>query len=684
MITFDEFVTKLYTQLVKRHPEKNFSLELVQRILSLAQVDKVMQQEEQQEYASKRLLLRRLRMSGYKRHTIDGETIPFCYDHVFQSGIEGWIAGNGTGKSTLLKAIVWGLTGIEQHFKQDIQSWLEDIALEISIEHDIYTIRYYPRPEQPRVSGLIASTNLETILHGADEFYTVKTFAGLYEMQEAIDQFFSEKMGFISLKVNVLHEPYPEANPKKISWNIYSQALFIGSDYIDYLYPRSYTSEKPHQKTISLFLGLGSEEVLSILEMERNKAREKYKFESKRFLLDTQSVREKMKQFEAELLAINERLQAIEEGQSVLVDPTHINVIREQSAKYSRLVSDQALSLQNLLLEEREIRKDLDGVRRTCQALHENIRFKTFFSNLAIGQCPYCEQRISAESIEEEMENKRCRLCHNEIHTVDTIEVYETLLSEAKNKLKALEDASRMVKKNIREVNNTSKTYEAELAHWKSELQDISRQERAGFTQEMRSLYDQRGFLSGQLRQLQEQTEENHTQYLQELKDMQDILDEAYIEMQGVVWNHYARYWHVLEERTTELAKLFGVKDVELVSFGFGDHFDLSVRQGGKPIRFRYMEASERLRLKLALHIAMLIMRTTDGIGRHPGLLIIDAPGSAEMDEHHFQSILQGIITVKEQLGDQVQLLIASTREAMMSIGDAGRFEQYESGASIF
>lgn len=200
----------------------------------------------------------------------------------------------------------------------------------------------------------------------------------------------------------------------------------------------------------------------------------------------------------------------------------------------------------------------------------------------------------------------------------------------------------------------------------------------------MRSLLDRKGFLTGQIQQLQEQTEENHIQRLQELKDVQDILDEAYIEMQGLVWNHYARYWRVLEERTTELARLFGVKDVERVSFGFGDHFDLSVRQGGKPIRFRYMEASERLRLKLALHIAMLIMRTTDGIGRHPGLLIIDAPGGAEMDEQHFQSILQGFVTVKEQLGDQVQLLIASTREAIISVSEAGRFERHEQGASIF
>jgi AAA domain len=130
IIAFDSFVTMLHTQLTKRYPGRNITLESVQCILTQAQIPQILQPEEQQQQTlpSNKLQLRRLRIKGQKFHTDRREKTPFCYDRSLQSGINGWIAGNGTGKSTLLKAIVWGLTGIEQHFKQDIQSWIEDVA----------------------------------------------------------------------------------------------------------------------------------------------------------------------------------------------------------------------------------------------------------------------------------------------------------------------------------------------------------------------------------------------------------------------------------------------------------------------------------------------------------------------------------------------------------------------------
>ena len=64
----------------------------------------------------------------------------------------------------------------------------------------------------------------------------------------------------------------------------------------------------------------------------------------------------------------------------------------------------------------------------------------------------------------------------------------------------------------------------------------------------------------------------------------------------------------------------------------------------------------------------MLMVSISDGMGRHPGLLIIDAPGGAEMDEKHFQQILQGFSDIHEQIGTEIQLLIASTKESMASI----------------
>src|SRR6266566_2108301 len=132
MTTFEEFVSVVHRQLLKRYPDSDATLTKVQQVLSEQDLDNALHQEALMA-PPKRLQIRRLRMSGHKHkpRSVSHETAPFVYDRYLGQGINGWIAGNGTGKSTILKAIVWGLTGVEQHFKQDIRSWIEDVSLEV-------------------------------------------------------------------------------------------------------------------------------------------------------------------------------------------------------------------------------------------------------------------------------------------------------------------------------------------------------------------------------------------------------------------------------------------------------------------------------------------------------------------------------------------------------------------------
>lgn len=177
---------------------------------------------------------------------------------------------------------------------------------------------------------------------------------------------------------------------------------------------------------------------------------------------------------------------------------------------------------------------------------------------------------------------------------------------------------------------------------------------------------------------------EVHSERLKDLKDTHEIFEIALTEMQALIWIKYATHWNTLETRTTELAKLFGITDLECISFRFGESFDLFVKQGGRFNRYRNMEASEMLRLKLAFHLAMLVVSTTNGIGRHPGLLIVDAPGGAEMDEKHLQHILEGFSDIRQQIGAEMQVLIASTKESIASISEPACLDQALANNSLF
>ena len=78
------------------------------------------------------------------------------------------------------------------------------------------------------MSGLIASSNIDMLLHGEGDVQPITTFSGVFEMQEALNQFFSEKMNFASSMVDTSDDSQTEMELTNFSWNIYSQALFIG------------------------------------------------------------------------------------------------------------------------------------------------------------------------------------------------------------------------------------------------------------------------------------------------------------------------------------------------------------------------------------------------------------------------------------------------------------------------
>ncbi len=64
--------------------------------------------------------------------------------------------------------------------------------------------------------------------------------------------------------------------------------------------------------------------------------------------------------------------------------------------------------------------------------------------------------------------------------------------------------------------------------------------------------------------------------------------------------------------------------------------------------------------------------------------LIADAPGNGEMDPERLGAIVQGFATLKEQLGDQVQILIATTKAELADICDENAVQIIDPSATLF
>jgi hypothetical protein len=58
-----------------------------------------------------------------------------------------------------------------------------------------------------------------------------------------------------------------------------------------------------------------------------------------------------------------------------------------------------------------------------------------------------------------------------------------------------------------------------------------------------------------------------------------------------------------------------------------------------------------------------MLIQVRAGLGKHPGFLIIDTPGTAEVDDIDLIAMTRDLAGIHAQYGDQVQILMATARQ---------------------
>ena len=163
MISFDDLVQATHAELSQRHRKRPVSHDDVHSTLTAANLQEVMQVTST---PSRRrcLLVRQIVVKGRKWSQEDPGGTPFTYQRQLHPGVNTWIAGNSTGKSSILRVIGWALTGVKPNLKPDVESWLEEILVEVELSDlGVYTIAFQCRMEHPNVMGGIFAADIESI-----------------------------------------------------------------------------------------------------------------------------------------------------------------------------------------------------------------------------------------------------------------------------------------------------------------------------------------------------------------------------------------------------------------------------------------------------------------------------------------------------------------------------------------
>lgn len=619
----------------------------------------------------KRLTVNRIFLSGFKE--IDDQGIrskPFSYYRELGPGINLWISDSDTGKSTILKSIFWAISGQNLNLKEDMLEWLGEVIIEVSIATDKYVIRLLP--ENKQISGHVYSGTYDVVKKD-ENLKILHSFPDKRAMVKTLGEFFSSQLQFSPLKWVKPSRTSISLSEVSLNWDIYAQPLFIGDDgNSDYLFSQNNFNGRHHQRTLGMYLGLDLLEAVSNMQMYRDRARYDFSFAKESIKRTSAAVKKSINDMQKSLEEVEDSLSLLESGRSILTNEKYVKETSERVAEYGRIVSRLTEEKRTAEEEFANLLSSLRAARQSRQTLLETIKFKVFLNNFQVKICPRCENSIAWISEEEEINNKKCNLCHNELNPIENTRTHEELLSDLDEQIKEFEQETKKYRKLLsildKETNQAHSDFEAERLR----LADASRQAQIGFSAEIRDLHNKRGYILGRLEELRSQTLEGQAEHLGQLEVKKKVLEIAHKHLEGVMSGEHINLLKKLENDTIELSKFFGVKIDELK---IDTRFRLFVTQHNKKIIFHKLTASEMLRVKLAFHLALLSLRVSEGKGRHPAFLILDAPASKELDDKSFENIAAGLREVQSRFGKELQILIGTTNSSLSMVADPTQVE---------
>lgn len=639
---------------------------------------------------------------------VDGETrqfVPFSFYRAFTTPVTAFVSDgkNDAGKSSTLDILKWGLRG-SARVAGDVQKWLRQVCLLLTIGGERVLIAWRVDDGAPRgqililPSGVIADLDDFTFNSSAamiqlsdeaavagepvfeldipvddlrdqllaDGALLVDTFDGHDEMASVVDDFMLQRLGLDALTQWTRVANATDADDGNLvdhGWHLWSQALTITKPS-----ESSVIGETPFQarNVLNTFLATdwgatslsvrarrkGVDAQLSGIARRRNRDTEARE-------ASALTLRAERADAAAELESIPVSGMTAEEVEAAVAAVTAATA---EVTRTQRAMSDAALAYG-------DAERDLDATERDLVAFKEAAVTKRFWHALKPTCCPRCDAKVQPEQWQREQEGS-CSLCNNpiddaeeearaaaddvadgEAHATD----HEDADDVSDDNLDPVALAEERVAQHTADVHRLSKLHDETVAQARAAHEEFERASEVmrsvhGDPIERRALERRIAVLDGRIQERSRPSEVEPEEAA--LTADSQILEAAEALAAASAKSDFAEALTSVSAQITTLGKTLGISNLEKATLQA--NAQLPVIKGGEKTAFGKLTDGEKLRLKIALVVALLDVGTASGMGRHPGLLIVDSLATEELNRDNGELLLRELDRVAETHGLQV------------------------------
>jgi hypothetical protein len=578
------------------------------------------------------LTVTRLRFSGTKSgENHHGEPIDF--DQNFEPGLWAVVSEqrNLVGKSSVLFLMRWALTG-RSSLTPEVRSWITHVHLEGVVGGESFRVTF--DIDGPEIAGELTSAS-------GSERFDAQSF------EEVMDGYFLDRLRLQPMPVWQRRPGQDdEGDRRRLGWPAYFPALHLLAESNRQLLGDQAQGGQP-TALMQVFLGLPWSQTQASARVALNEVQMRMSAGIRRVAEDEEAR-------EAVLAPTRDRLSECQRALAELEKQDRIPAyeVDRRTADYTAALSDlrgaeEAASLARRAQVETE--RDADEAQKRVDAVLQSQIVKPLLGRLSPTACPRCYASIGTERIARESEH-HCSVCDEPLEETPSD---EDQLNDAKTQLTEAEarDGSAQVEVRLADKH---------LAESRKKFERADRQVREA--EEVRPIEEQAHALEKEIANLEGRLVPVVTtadEDGEELEAARQVLSKAKAEAEA---RRKVAADDLLADLGTEvgaLARRFGIPNLEDARPKL--NAQLQVRVGGTLSNFGDRPPGEQIRLRLATVVALLRIGAKRGVGRHPGLLLVDSPGAEEMVDQNVSSILDELSSICKEL-DGLQLICATAR----------------------
>lgn len=615
--------------------------------------------------------------------------IPFSFTRLFETPVTALVSNgkNDAGKSSTLDILAWGLRG-RSDLRSDVKMWLRQVSLLLTIGDERVLIAW--RVDEGAAAGSILTLPTKTTINfddvdtraldamgtqadaadvigepgykldtpvddlvesiRAQGAYVVSTFEDDEQMERAVGDFMLDRLGLETLtqwRRNARATDADDGSTAQHGWPLWSQALVIAKPSIT-----SAIGETPNQAVavLNTFLATEWSSTRNLIRAQKMSVDAELAGVRRRIARDTAARDASVAELTAERTNLQAKLDALPPSRVTADEAAQL--VQKMTAATQHLTSTQRRVAEAALAYGTASRA-LEAAEHDLAALKEAAVTKRFWHSLKPSCCPRCDTRVEQEQWEREQAGA-CSLCNSPIDEADA-EGVDPSAEVGEDDLDPLELAQQRVDAYAVEAETLSDAHDT--------AREEARRAEATFTEASAALEavhgdpEQRHALERQLSMLDGRIQERAAGPVDVPEESVLAPDAAVLAAAETVAQTEAKHdfdtaLKSVSAQITQLGKDLGFSSLEKAEIKGNAH--LPVVRGGARSNFGKLTDGERLRLKIALVIALLDVGAASGLGRHPGFLIVDSLAREELNEANGRLLLRELDRVAGAYGLQV------------------------------